>query len=53
MEVLVEGGPGCGDRVRCPYDAGTAGNGGNLSKGTRFLFQKSGRENLRVDRVHI
>ena len=35
MEVLVEGGPGCGERVTRPYDAGTAGNGGNLSKGTR------------------
>lgn len=37
MEVSVEGGPGCGEHVTHPYDAGRSGNGGNLSKGTRQM----------------
>ena len=35
MEVSVQGGHGCGERVTSPYDAWKSGNGGNLSKGTR------------------
>ena len=55
-EVSVRGRLECGVSTAQPNEGGRSENGENLSRGihwTWFFFQKSGRVNLRIDRVHI